>query len=84
MSKYYNVLVYVDDDMPEYMDGLIRIADLNFFKEDGQQIELEEHEEFGINLNVGEMINAEYHSANELIKDVAARLGIEPSQVDFE
>lgn len=84
MAKYYNVLVYIDDDMPEYMDGLIRIADLNFFNEDGQQLKLEDQEEYGINLTVGEMINAEYHSTDELIKDVASRLGIDPSQVDFE
>lgn len=74
MSSIAYVRVYLDDDVPEYMQGVIRCGFVFSDDEDGK--ELKTHEEI--------IDNTEYHSAQELINDVASRLGVSPEIVEIQ
>lgn len=74
MSSIAYVRVYLDDDVPEYMQGVIRCGSVFSDDEDGK--ELKTHEEI--------IDNTEYHSAQELINDVASRLGVSPEIVEIQ
>lgn len=74
MSSIAYVRVYLDDDVPEYMQGIIRCGSVFSDDEDGK--ELKTHEEI--------IDNTEYHSAQELINDVASRLGVSPEIVEIQ
>lgn len=68
--------VYLDEDMPEYMGGIIRIESLIFYDSDDDMID-------DAALNNELVDNAEYHSEEELITNVAKRLGISPSVIEI-
>ena len=74
MTSIAYVRVYLDDDVPEYMQGIIRCGSVFSDDEDGN--ELKDHEEL--------LDNAEYHSTQELISDVASRLGVSPEIVEIQ
>ena len=74
MTSIAYVRVYLDDDVPEYMQGIIRCGSVFSDDEDGN--ELKDHEEL--------IDNAEYHSTQELISDVASRLGVSPEIVEIQ
>jgi hypothetical protein len=60
------VKIYLDDNVPEYIEGLIRCASV--ISEDAKGNEIKDHQEL--------IDNTEYHSANDLIEDVASKLGV--------
>lgn len=74
MTSIAYVRVYLDDDVPEYMQGIIRCGSVFSDDEDGN--ELKDHEEL--------IDNTEYHSTQELISDVASRLGVSPEIVEIQ
>ncbi len=65
------VNIYLDDDVPEYMDGIIRCGSVTSVNYLGET--LESHDEL--------IDNTEYHSEEEMIADVAERLGVNPEIV---
>lgn len=67
------VKVYLDDNVPEYMEGIIRCGSV--ISEDENGDEIKDHQEL--------IDNTEYHSAKELIEDVANKLGISPDIVEI-
>ena len=68
--------VYLDEDMPEYMGGIIRVESLDFYDSNDNSID-------DAALNNELVDNAEYHNRNELIEDTAKRLGLPPSAVEI-
>jgi hypothetical protein len=85
MSNINSILVYLDDDMPDYMDGLIRIGSVQYFDSKGNEIEENEYEAFQITLKPDDLVdNTEYHTELELKSDVAKRLGIGIDQIEIE
>ena len=75
-SSIVRAEVYLDDDVPEYMEGIIRVELLNFYDSDDESID-------DVKLNNQLVDNAEYHSENELIEDIAKRLGLPSSAVEI-
>lgn len=78
LKKIHSAVIHLDDDMPEYMDGMIRIGSVSFFDEDGEEIE---------NTSLSnQFVNIESHEDNpeKLIKYVAKTLGIDESNVEIE
>lgn len=67
------VKVYLDDEVPEYMDGILRCG--SFISEDENGNEIQDHQEL--------IDNTEYHSQEELIEDVANRLSVSPDIVEI-
>lgn len=74
VKKIAYVSVQIDDDIPEYMEGVIRC---------GSVISQDEH---GNNLkNHQELIdNTEFHSEDELISYVASKLGVSKDIVSID
>jgi len=75
-SSIVRAEVYLDDDMPEYMEGIIRIGSLEFYGIDDDLIE-------DVKLNNQLVDNTEYYSRNKLIEDTAKRLGLPSSAVEI-
>ena len=67
MKEIALVKIYLDDDVPEYMSGILRCGSVISEDEDGN--ELKDHQEL--------IDNLEFHSEEALIKYVAERLGVE-------
>lgn len=68
-NEIESVKIYLDDDVPEYMDGILRIGSVLVETED---------EEFDIQEFVD---NTEFRSEEEIEKFVDKKLGISFSQV---
>lgn len=68
------VSVQLDDDVPEYMDGVIRCGSVISQDEDGN--ELQDHQEL--------IDNTEFRSADELISYVAGKLGVSKDIVSID
>ena len=67
MKEIALVKIYLDDDIPEYMSGILRCGSVISEDEDGN--ELKDHQEL--------IDNSEFHSEEALIKYVAEKLGVE-------
>jgi len=67
------VKIYLDDNVPEYMGGIIRCGSVISENENGDEIK--DHQEL--------IDNTEYHSTKELIEDVADKLGVSPDIVEI-
>lgn len=74
MKKIACVKIYLDDDMPEDMNGILRCGSVISEDEDGN--ELKDHQEL--------IDNAEFQSEKALIKYVAEKLGVEIDIVTIE
>jgi len=70
MISFVNVCL--DDDMPEYMNGLIRCGSVISEDENGKETD---HQDL--------IDNTEYHSSDELIKDIANRLNVRTDIVEI-
>lgn len=59
------VIIYIDDNMPEYMDGIVRVGDVIVqFKDETEK-------------SMQELIdNTEYHTERELVEDISSKLGV--------
>ncbi len=64
-SEIVYVDVKLDDNVPEYMDGIIRCSSVISEDKNGERFN---HQEL--------IDNTEYHSVDELVKDVASRLSV--------
>lgn len=78
MEKIAYVRVYLDDDVPEDMEGIIRCGSVILEDEDGN--ELKDHQEL-IDVIID---NSEFHSQEALIKYVAGKLGVDIAIVGIE
>ncbi len=74
MKKIAYVNVFLDDDVPEYMNGIIRCGSVISEDEDGN--ELKDHQEL--------IDNAEFYSEQELIEHVAKAIGVSPEIVEIQ
>lgn len=66
LQKITRVEITLDDNVPEDMDGIIRCGAIQSFDAHGRPIK--DHQDV--------VDNAEYHSRNEMISDVAVRLAV--------
>lgn len=62
----------MDDNVPEYMDGIIRCGSVLSY--DKNSIEVD-HQEL--------IDNTEYHSEDELVEDIAKRLEVNKSIIEI-
>lgn len=66
------VEIYLDDNVPEYMNGIIRCGSVISYDKEGNQT------------NHHKLIdNSEYRSEKELVKDIANRLGVTKDLVEI-
>ncbi|MGG3726031.1 hypothetical protein ABET23_03660 [Bacillus wiedmannii] len=79
MSKINNVVVSLDENVPEYMEGIIRVGSAEYYDADGKVID-----ESSLDKELDVVDNTEFHSETELKEAVAKRLGISPTDVDIE
>ena len=68
------VNVFLDDNVPKYMSGIIRCGSVISEDENGNKIQ--DHEDLVDNL--------EFHSYEELIESVSRRLGVSPDRVGVQ
>ncbi len=73
----HSAIVYLDDDVPEYMDGIIRVGSVQFFDENGNEID-------NTDLNNKLVDNQEFRSEEQVIKSIAKRLDISVDNVEVE
>tara|TARA_R110002049_G_scaffold190570_2_gene359235 strand:+ start:7590 stop:7814 length:225 start_codon:yes stop_codon:yes gene_type:complete len=73
MTKINQVTVYLDQDVPAYMDGIVRCGSVTIEYIDGSEVDDETL-----------IDNTEYHSHDELIDDIAKRLGVNTDIVSIE
>ena len=76
-EKICSAIVFLDDNVPEYMDGIIRVGSVTFFNAEGKEIR-------DVALNNQLVDNSEFHSKSQLIKSVAKRLGLSVEHVTVE
>lgn len=74
LKKIAYVSVQLDDDVPEYMHGIIRCGSVISQDEDGN--DLEDHQDL--------IDNAEFRSESELINYVAKKLGVSKEIVSID
>lgn len=67
------VKIHLDDNVPEYLQGIIRCGSVISEDEDGN--ELKDHQDL--------IDNTEYQSPAELIEDVAKRLGVNADLIEI-
>lgn len=79
MSKINNVVISLDDNVPEYMEGIIRVGSAEYYDIDGKVID----EKF-LDKEPDVVDNTDFHSETELKEVVAKKLGISPTDVDIE
>lgn len=64
-KKIESVFVYIDKNMPEYMQGVIRCGQCDVTYSDGEVSYVDEVVD-----------NSEYHSINDMCADIANRLEV--------
>lgn len=69
MKEIAFVRIVLDDNVPEYMSGVIRVGSIISEDEDGNEIM--DHQKL--------IDNTEYHSNDELIEDIARKLEVDKS-----
>lgn len=68
-----SVSIYLDDNVPDYMDGIIRVGSCIIDYSDGTSFD-----------NQDVVDNTEYHSGDELIEDIAKRLGCSSDNIEIQ
>jgi hypothetical protein len=74
MSKVRFIKITLDDNVPEFMDGIIRCGSVIAEDEDGNKIQ--DHEEL--------VDNSEFPSTSEMIKYIANKLNVSIDFVSIE
>ncbi|MDO9209028.1 MAG: hypothetical protein Q7T91_12335 [Sulfuricurvum sp.] len=74
MATIASVIITLDDDVPEYMSGIIRCGSVVSEDKDGNQIG--DHQEL--------IDNTEFHTEDQLIDYVAKHLGVDKSIIEIE
>ncbi len=77
MNKISSAIIYLDDNKPEYMEGVERIGSVEFFDADGDLI----YDDTTSNKLVN---NKEFHNLANMINYVANQLGIDSDNVTIE
>ena len=72
IMKIEEVRLYLDENIPEYMDGIIRCGLCEVVYDNG-------HTEYDDTV----VDNTEYHSEDEMKNDIAKRLDISPDVVEI-
>lgn len=73
-KKIAYVSVHLDEDVPEYMNGVVRCGSVVSQDADGN--DLQDHQEL--------IDNAEFRSESELVRYVATKLGVSEDIVEVE
>ncbi|AWI08677.1 hypothetical protein [Ereboglobus luteus] len=73
MKKIALIEVMLDDDVPEYMDGILRIGSVISKNENDDEIK--DHQEL--------VNNNEFHSKDEIIRYIAKKLKVEETIVQI-
>ena len=82
MARTLLVRIGLDEDVPDYMEGIIRVGSVEFLDENERSIDVEDYEEFGIYLKENDLIdNEEFFSEAELRTRIAERLNINEENV---
>lgn len=76
MNKIESAQIWLDDDMPEHMAGIIRLGAIEFFDEDGETV----HD---ATLHTELVDNSEFHSVEKLLEHVARKLEVDSSQIEI-
>mgnify|MGYP000932441177 CR=1 FL=1 len=66
------VKIYLDDNVPEYMTGILRCGSVFSYDEEDNETD---HQDL--------IDNTEYHSEDEMKKDIASRLNIDPDIIEI-
>lgn len=66
------VEIFLDDNVPEYMEGIIRCESVISYDEDNKSTN---HQDL--------IDNSEYESEKELLKDIASRLNVSKSIIEI-
>lgn len=83
MVSISRVEIFLDDNVPEYMEGIIRIGSVNYEFDRSNENE-EDEEDYEDELELPDLVdNTEFHSENELVKYVAKRLNIDTDIVEI-
>lgn len=72
-KKVAKVEVVLDDNVPEYMAGIVRCGSVYSYDKDDELIM--DHQDI--------IDNTEYHSIDELIDDVSKRLGVKADIIEI-
>jgi len=73
MKKIINVIIYLDDNVPKYMSGIIRCGSIISEDEDNNEID---HQDL--------IDNTEFHSVEDLINYVADKLKVHKNIVQID
>ena len=68
-----SVSIYLDDNVPDYMVDIIRVGSCIIDYSDGTSFD-----------NQDVVDNTEYHSNDELIEDIAKRLGCSSDNIEIQ
>lgn len=77
MAEVSSAIIYLDDDKPEYLEGVERVGSVQLFDVDGELI----NDDITSNKLVD---NKEFHDLEDMINNVANRLGIEKDNITIE
>ncbi|MCH7321799.1 hypothetical protein LZ480_07815 [Solibacillus sp. MA9] len=77
MSDIKSAVIFLDDDMPEYMLGVIRIAEVKFYDEYGNEVEDTKLSDGFVN------IESQEDNPEKLIKVVANELNLNLDDVEI-
>lgn len=82
--KFSKVIVHLEEDLPEYMAGIMRIESFEFFSESGNRISSHDSGYKGISELENRLIdNVEYSSSEALISRVSKVLGVERDIIEI-
>lgn len=76
MAKIVAAQVYLDEDVPDYMEGILRIGSVEFLDADGSTID-------NSTLNNQLVDNTEFQSYSSLIDWVAEKLELDTSDIEI-
>lgn len=81
LPKFFTVEIYLD--FLGKRDGLIRIGSVRYIDDNGKEIEEKDYGVYEITVRNNDLVNLGYNTGQELQKDVAKRIGINPDQVEI-
>ena len=83
LPKFFTVEINLDNKILEKREGFVRIGSVQYIDDNGNEIEEKDYEEYEITVRTNDLMNLEYHTGQELQKEVAEQLGINLGQVEI-
>ena len=83
LPKFFTVEINLDNKILEKREGFVRIGSVKYIDDNGNEIEEKDYEEYEITVRTNDLMNLEYHTGQELQKEVAEQLGINLGQVEI-